>query len=302
MNRCKIPFTPFLLVLLPSSLVYGQEPFSWVGQKVAIKYNYPVKVGDRVVDDGIFHIYTVSQVNGDWLWVTWQNIEGWVPVSRVVLFDQAIDFYTNEIRNNPSNFGAYGNRGIIWYEKNEYDIAIADLNDAIRLDPSYFGSYHWRGRAWGNKKEYDKAIADFNEAIRLNPQTVIGYCRRGNAWERKKEYKRAFDDYNQAIRLDPRFPLPFSYRAWLWATCTDPRFRDGKKAVESATTACKLSEWKQANPVNSLAAAYAESGDFVKAVEWQEKANRLCTDDESRRKGEERLKLYKEKKPYRDEG
>jgi hypothetical protein len=49
-----------------------------------------------------------------------------------------------------------------------------------------------------------------------------------------------------------------------------------------------------------LAAAYAEAGDFEKAVRWQEKANDRYIDPEDRQRGKERLELYKEEKPYRD--
>jgi hypothetical protein len=47
---------------------------------------------------------------------------------------------------------------------------------------------------------------------------------------------------------------------------------------------------------------HAKSGDFDKAVEYQEKSNKLFTDTEDRKNGEERLKLFKDKKPFRDEG
>ena len=81
------------------------------------------------------------------------------------------------------------------------------------------------------------------------------------------------------------------------ATCPDAKFQDGKMAVESATRACQLSEWKGANYLDTLAAAYAEEGTFDKAVEWQEKAIQLSPHMES---FQERLRLYKEKKPYRE--
>jgi len=77
--------------------------------------------------------------------------------------------------------------------------------------------------------------------------------------------------------------------------------RDGKRAVELATRVCELTEWKYANPLDTLAAAYAEVGDFDKAVEWQEKASKLYTDADDRKKGEDRLKLYQQRKPYREE-
>ena len=358
------------LILFSSSLVCAQEQFSWIGKNVVTKYQYPVKVGDRQVDDGAHHVYTVTRVNGDWLWVTWQSIEGWLPLSQVVLFDQAVDFHTQEIRNDPRNPRGWGlraliwqdkkdydlaiadyseairllpgyaslyiNRGIVWIDKKDYDRAIADFNEAIRLDPKrataynsrglawcnkkefdkaitdcseairlnpmYSQAFNNRGIAWGKKKEYDKAILDYNYTLRLDPKESRAYNNRGLAWGIKKEYDKAIRDYNEAIRLDPTFGTPFANRAWLRATCPDAEFRDANKGVESATRACELSDWKNADHLGTLAAAYAEAGDFDKAVKWQEKADKLYAEAEDKKEGEERLTLYRDKKPYRVKG
>ena len=87
--------------------------------------------------------------------------------------------------------------------------------------------------------------------------------------------------------------------AWLWATCPDPKYRDGEKAVVSATKACEITQWKQSHILDTLAAAYAETGDFDSAMEWQTKANMLNLEPEYKTKGEIRLKLYKNKKTFR---
>jgi tetratricopeptide (TPR) repeat protein len=298
MIRSKAPFAPIVLVLFMPSLLAAQEPSSWVGQKVVIKYNYPVKVGDRVVDDGVRHVYTVTRTNGDWLWVTWRHIEGWLPASHVVPFDQAIDFYTQEIRSNRGNSAAWSLRGGIWHQKNEFDIAIADFNESIRLNPSSSNAYHGRGWAWYKKKEFDKAIADYNEAIRLDPGSAWTYPNRGLAWKAKKEYDKAIADYNEAIRLDPKHITAYNNRAFLWATCPDPRMRNAQKAIESATRACELTNWKDTLCLDTLAAAYAEAGNFDKAVEWQEKAIKLF-DGPDKQEVTDRLNLYRARKPYR---
>ncbi len=110
----------------------------------------------------------------------------------------------------------------------------------------------------------------------------------------------AIADYKEAIRLDRTFAPAYHALAWLWATCPEESFRHGKRAVELATRACGLAEWKDANMLATLAAAYAEVGEFDKAVEWEEKAIQLYANADDRKKGEERLKLYKDKKPYRE--
>ena len=216
-------------------------------------------------------------------------------------YDKAIADYNEAIRLDPKDALAYHGRGLVWSAKKEYDKAIADYSEAIRLhpNPEDIDSYFNRGLAWSFKKEYHKAIADYNEVIRLWPKYTDAYYNRGNAWGATKQYDQAIADYNEAIRLDPQYALAYNGRAWLWATCPDAKYRDGKKAVVSATQACELSEWKDPDIIDTLAAAHAEAGDFDAAVKWQSKANGLYTDTEDKTKGQERLKLYQEKKPYR---
>ena len=106
--------------------------------------------------------------------------------------------------------------------------------------------------------------------------------------------------YDEAIRLDPKDAWVRSQRAWVWATCPNANYRDGKKAVEEARLACELAGWKEASALSSLAAACAEAGDFDAAVRWQTRAGGLVPDGEDRSKYEARLKLYRATRPYRE--
>ena len=47
---------------------------------------------------------------------------------------------------------------------------IRDLSEAIRLNPEDTAGYLSRGLAYFEKGKYDLAIADYTEAIRLDPE------------------------------------------------------------------------------------------------------------------------------------
>lgn len=95
-------------------------------------------------------------------------------------------------------------------------------------------------------------------------------------------------------------------RAWSAATNLDAARRDGRKAVEDARRACELTNHKSWNFLDTLSAAYAETGDFAKAIETQELAINIerksePSDEVENKKLRDRLELYRQNKPYRED-
>ena len=261
----------FVLIVLLISIPphsKAQDIKSWVGKKVVFKEvtHSPIVMRSQPGHE-FSQFFTVKRVNRDLLFIVAGEAGFWVPVRELLPQEKVSDYLTDQIRLNPGDAHVHFNRGI------------------LRL----------------GTKDYDNAIAEFDAAIRLNPKDARAYYGRALAWKRKKGFAKAIADFNAAIQFDPEYAAAYNERAWLWATCTDKKFRDAPKAVESARKACELTSGpKKASYLDTLAAAYAEAGDFAGAVATQAEANNLFAGNEQRKKGEARLMLYQEQKPYRE--
>ena len=101
-------------------------------------------------------------------------------------------------------------------------------------------------------------------------------------------------------KMDPQHATEArAARAWILATCPDPVVRNGKEAIQEATRAYRETPGVSATIIGTVAAAYAEIGDFKQAVEWQQKAQKAYTSQE-RAKWGFLLDLYKTGKQYRE--
>ncbi len=217
-------------------------------------------------------------------------------------YDKAIADYDQAIALDPRVAEFFDFRGFAWSCKKNRDKAIADYDEAIRLDTNDAYAFRARGVAWFYKRDYDKAIADLSEALRLRPINPDVYSGRAWAWIYKRDFGKATADLAEAIRLDSTDADNYNFAAWIKATCPNERCRSGTEAIELATVGCELTLWENANILDTLGAAYAEAGDFDSAIKWQQKAIELFSDDVELVKGaKQRLALYKDHKPYREE-
>ncbi len=251
--------------------------------------------------------------------------------------DRAIKDFDTALRLNSRLAPAYHARGMALMKKNDFDDAKKDLQEAINLSPSWqfyesaallFEAKHewsdalknieraielnpkapapYASRAYVELRyrQYDKVIADAGRAISLDRNTTVAYISRANAFIRLKRYEDADKDLQSAANADIKRPAAkFNEIAWLRATCLDEKMRNGKIAVEFGTKACDLAKWKEARYIDTLAAAYAETGDFDSAVKWQQQALHMLEEAPLPNMPElrARLALYQQHQPYLDQ-
>ena len=90
--------------------------------------------------------------------------------------------------------------------------------------------------------------------------------------------------------------------AWFLATSPDEEISDPARAVACAEKAVAATGRTRSGPLDTLAASYAASGQFAKAVQVQREAIDLLQNEEEKRDYVSRLRLFEVNRPYRDDG
>jgi tetratricopeptide (TPR) repeat protein len=223
------------------------------------------------------------------------------PVGSAVRTEPGVDGPQSGPYGSPADnlavAAALSDRGFLFCKKGAYREALADFEAALRLQPRSASLHLRRGDLRFRLGADERALADYDQALQLQPQSAAAYQRRAAVYGRQRQYERSLADYREAIRLDSRSADAHEGLAWLQATCPEPPLRNGQEAIAHAIRAEQLGG-KEVRFVNTLAAAYAESGQFAEAARFQEQALALAP-DEQKAELDLRLKLYRVKKAYR---
>lgn len=196
---------------------------------------------------------------------------------------------------------AYNNRGIAHGKLRQHDAALADFEMAIEFDPDYADARHNRAVEFARIGDLKKSIEDFNAAIALKPRADF-YRSRGVVYENLGAFAKAVADYSEAARMDPQDFTSRNSLAWILATAPQDELRKGREALEAAQEAVKLQD--SPSHRDTLAAAYAETGEFSNAVEEQTLAIDMLRDlgaKDAIKDFERRLSLYQNGRPYRQD-
>ena len=209
------------------------------------------------------------------------------------------------IEKDPKNSKAYGLRGLAYKFQGKYDEAISDFSKAIEINPESSGTdgiYFARGSSYALSGQYGKAISDLNIAIEKNPQDSEAYFTRGTVYQDQGRYDKAISDFNHTIEIDPDNADAYNVMAWILATSPDAAHRNGARAVKLTQKAITLD--RNAQILDTLAAAYAEAGQFDMAVSTQHKAIAMMKKEGEEKKiiaqSIKRLAAYESNQPWRE--
>ena len=151
-----------------------------------------------------------------------------------------------------------------------------------------------------------QAIKIFDQVIKTNQDYWEAYRLRGDTRLGLGDHENAIKDFESALEFAPEAESDRSgilnNLSWVLSTTPNDALRDGKRALEYAIEACKLTDYKAPHILSTLAAAHAEVGEFDQAVEWSQKGVELARETNAAQleQLESELKSYQEKKPWRE--
>ena len=208
-------------------------------------------------------------------------------------------------------------RALIASRQKRYADSIRDMESLVRHNPN---NSTWVLQLASFYQLDDRprlAIQLLDQWIGANPQDWRAIRTRGEARLSINEHHQAANDYREAIRIaeiaqeskdpaekgDEDLSGLYNNLSWLLSTSPIDELRSGQESLQAALKACEATEYKEAHILSTLAAAYAETGDFEQARKWSAKAVELGKESshDQLEQLQKELDSYQQDKPWREE-
>jgi Flp pilus assembly protein TadD len=223
--------------------------------------------------------------------------------------DQAIAQYRMALESKPGDPATHYNLGLAFFAKGETDEAIAQYRKALESQPDSAETQFTAntratlGSALFTKGQTDEAIAQYRKALESAPDNAEARNNLGIALSTKGELDEAVTQYRKALEINPNQVYVLNNLAWLLATTPDASLRNGAKALALAAQANQLSGNANPTVLHTLAAAYAETGNYGQAAATARRGLELALaqkNDTLAATLQKEIKLYETGAPVRD--
>ncbi len=204
---------------------------------------------------------------------------------------------------DPTEIDAWGNLANLCRRQKKYDEALRAYAKIDYLCPNNAKCYYQIAETFEERGHHEHAADYLRKAIAADPQSVLYHHRLATVLQSGGKLEDSLAEYDFVLRSRPTMIEVRNNIAWICATGRDAAVRNGARAIallesEAAKADC------ESNLLDTLAAAYAEAGQFDRAVQTAEKAIARAR-AESLPAGpiadmQKRLELYRKRQPYRE--
>lgn len=186
-------------------------------------------------------------------------------------------------------------------EQGNLEEAMVHLQAVIALNPDDAPARLQMGNVLLQRKLPDEAAAQFQRCLEINPRMIDARLRLSKALATQGRFKLAAAHLEKAVAEEPRNLRAVADLAWLLAVCPQADVRNGARAVEHAKRACAMTNHENPVLLDTLAAAYAEAGDYSQAISTVNQALSLLNPQDRllRPSIRRHLECYRQGKPWR---
>ena len=199
----------------------------------------------------------------------------------------------------------FDNLGEVLARKGRLDDAASNFWQAISYRPDYPDAHYNLAVLFFRKGDYDGAIEQFRTTLSIQPNDPGTNAMLANALVQKGLLREAVDHYRKTLESEPESQIALNNLAWLLAAGPDDSLRDGTRAVELALKLNRVTQQNNPFYIRTLAAAYAEAGQFEKAIETAQRASETANGQGQHGLAlqiQEETDLYRRHAPLRDQG
>lgn len=130
-------------------------------------------------------------------------------------FQIALSDLNAAINLKPNNSDIYLARAKLFICNHQYHLAEPDLTKAIEIDPNNAEAYLVRSKLY-KPTNFELALQDVTKGIELNPRDSMAYIQRSKLFESKINYEKAIHDAGSAISINPNNVELLLFRAGLY--------------------------------------------------------------------------------------
>jgi tetratricopeptide (TPR) repeat protein len=174
------------------------------------------------------------------------------------------------------------------------------LRQRIEANPGDSVAWLQLALLYSQQRLLTKALDAYSVVIELGQHRAFAYQQRADIYLKAAMRKEAIDDYDESLKFDPNNSGALNNLAWVLSTAPEAELRDGKRALELALKACDVTSYQQAHILSTLAAAYAECGNFASARKWSQQSVELA-DDSIKESCRRELASYEKEQPWRED-
>jgi tetratricopeptide (TPR) repeat protein len=180
-------------------------------------------------------------------------------------FADAEAAYSKVVQFNPVNASAHKSLARVCAARGEFARAETEYRETIYYDPTEAGAHYHLGNVLVKQHKADEAAEHFRAAIKIHPNYAEAHYQLATYLEQHKQIAEALEHYRAAVQLKPTWLEALNNTAWILATATDDKLRNGAEAITLAERGVMLTQTNAPSQLDTLGAAFAESGRFDEA-------------------------------------